>query len=128
MSTAGYILLTSTLLLFQHVSAAIHQGNRAFSAQLANHLENSSQGFKKFNWSTAVPDPGPLVVANGVELPPKVLVMPYEGSAEATWAPGTFFTWDQWNAISAQNYTDHEREVLAKRYSDSYNLYPSSLH
>lgn len=113
MFSKKYVTLTSTLLLFHQISAINAEGAE-FSARLANELEAISQGSNLYNWSTAVPDPGPIVVANGVTMPPKVLVMSHKGSAARIWGPGTFFDWEQWSAVSGQNLTHHEQE-LAKR-------------
>lgn len=108
--------LSCAFLLVCSVSAISLEG-AAVTSQLAIELEDLSQGFKLYNWSTSIPDPGPIVVANGQTMPPKVLVMSHDGSVVNIWPPGTFFSWEQWAAVSGQNLTHHEQE-LVKRYAN----------
>lgn len=113
MLSKSHVTLTSTLLLFQQISAINSEG-ADLTARLANDLEAKPQSSNMYNWSTAVPEPGPIVVVDGVTMPPRALVMSHEGSAASIWGPGTFFDWEQCSAVSGQNYTHHE-QILAKR-------------
>lgn len=105
-------LTTPTCLVLFHLLLSSTSANplkhTSHLAKRALELEDKSQGFKYYNWSTLRPSTAEDVEIHGIKMPKRVQVTSYDGTVDDdVWQPGTVFSYAQWSAITGYNETYH---------------------